>query len=78
MHAWEAPTDEVTQAITKAATTDDRPDPPDVDGEDCEVLGCREPAKVPCWSTELETYFRFCESCSDDKTSEYPDLEVVD
>lgn len=82
MHAWEGPTDAVTQAVTKVDNEDERPDPPDLEEERCQITGCGEPAKVTCWSTELspgrEEWFIYCEPHADAKTDEYPDLEVVD
>lgn len=79
MHAWEAPTDEVTQAVTRVSVDDDdRPDAPELEGARCEIGGCGEPAKVTCWSAKYTTWFCYCEPHADQKTDGFADLEVAD
>jgi hypothetical protein len=60
------------------ASTPKRPTPPDLDGKRCEIALCTESADVVCWSTEVETYFRFCPDHAAEKRDEYDDLEVVE
>ena len=70
------------ETVCLAGTTDDRPDPPTLDGEQCQVAGCTEPARVLCWSEEWSPrhgeWFLYCEAHADEKTDEHPDLEVVE
>ena len=80
MHAWEAPTEAVTQAVTKVegrdGDEDNRPDAPDIEGQ-CQVAGCTVSAGVPCWSNTLDHGFLFCEDHASTQTDEYDDLEVA-
>ena len=78
MHAWEAPSEHVTQAVTE--TDPNRPDPPEIDGT-CEMRDCSQPAAVPVRSTDEtvgDEWFLFCEDCAAVQVDRYDDLEVAD